>query len=285
MPLLVATSCLARPRDLRGVLEAYRLVALRPVEVAPGHPREPGLAKGLAGFEPPAAVHQHLPLAEDPWELNLAAGDEDVRRASVARAEAMLRWCAAYGVPRCSFHVGHALEEARRLDGSDLADLSPITTYRASDQLLRSLDRLCTLSDDLAVTLAVENPASGLLSHPEDLLALLDRLGAPHLGLLLDLAHLRLACHAARRDADAALAMLVPRVRAVHLSQGWPTRQLDLHGMPREDEWELEALRRHRELGAMDVTLEARGLELAAIMEASAMLGELLVPVAGPAGA
>lgn len=237
------------------------------------------LGPGRPGGEPLSAaaerwaerlVYHHACFADPAaprW--NLAATDEAWRRRSLEEATEHLRRAAGAGSPFYSLHGGYLLSSTVGPGGEALG--ATTTPRRALDQLCRSLDRLASTADNLGLPLLVENGAGphAVWHDPETIGRTLERLGAPPLGLLLDVAHLLLFCQAKRWEPEPVLGALKPYVKAVELSRTDGRR--DRHAAPVEGGIELE-LARLAGGDHLPLVLEARGLERGALAEALALI-------------
>jgi sugar phosphate isomerase/epimerase len=250
--------------------------------VGPGGERGDRWSAEAARFGAGLLLHHACfePSNEPYW--NLASGDESLRKQAVDRAAETMRQAAALGGPFYSLHPGFALELTvgpdRRPVGAEQA------RSKALDQLCRSLDRLASLADDLAIELLLENRPGGrtavpLWTEPTEIHQTLDRLGAPPLGLLLDVGHLLLSCRARNWEPEPVVEELKGRVRAIEVSRNDGVR--DLHQLPKEDGIELSLAKLAGGL-SVPVVLEARELEEQAVRWAIELLEASLTPQPAP---
>jgi sugar phosphate isomerase/epimerase len=159
-------------------------------------------------------------------------------------------------LPFFSLHAGHALELG--LDEKGQPKGAARSREQALDRLAISLDRLANLADNLHMELLLENAAGrrtptgraafdpdawslALFQEPSEIDRTLTRVAAPKVGVLLDVAHLLIACHARRWEPEPVLEELQPWVRAIELSG---TDSLhDLHRLPKHDGTEVQLAR------------------------------------------
>lgn len=278
MPLFLSLRSLAAPTDLAGVRELLRMAAVERVALEDGPLLGPDDARGLSGLA--VLAHGVFLPSEEPHAPNPAAGDEDFRRRSVRRLEAHLAFCAEHGIGRYTFRAGEALEETF----APRAPSRPIERARARDQLLRSLDRLAVVADGLGVALGLMNAdarrASMLGADAPELLALLDALQVPFLGLRLDPAHLGRAARARGFDAAEAIALLAPRIVGLRLHEVTRGRA---HDLPAPDGPTEELLAAHPEWHELPVCLDARGVGPDRLLDARERLeARLAAPALGP---
>lgn len=279
--LYLSTGSLSSPDHADSLEQLARLGVTRAV-AGPGRGRGDRWSTEAARFGAGLLLHHACFAPADQPYWNLAAGDEDMRRRAVEGASETMREAAALGGPFYSVHPGYALELTV---GADRKPVGVETSRsRALDQLCRSLDRLAELADDLGIALLVENRpgARGTLpmwQEPAEIHQTLDRVGAPPLGLLLDVGHLLLSCRARHWEPEPVVEELKGRVRAIEISRNDGGR--DLHQLPKEDGIELELAKLAGGL-SVPVILEARNLETSAVTWAIALLSEALQPEQAP---
>jgi len=206
----------------------------------------------------PLLVHNYFPPPAAPFVLNLAATDPAIRNASLALARAAIDLTAAIAAPFYSVHSGFAMnlsadqlgrpETQAALAIDHLIDRdTALTTFRES---VRELSRFAT---DRGVTLLLENnvvtatqAAAGradtlLLTSPRECRQFLDDLADPTVGLLLDVAHARVAATALGFDPAAFFTVCAPHIRGLHLSDN--DGQRDSNQPFTADAWFAPALR------------------------------------------
>lgn len=279
--LYLSTGCLSSSDHAAGLEQLARLGVTRAV-AGPGRGRGDDWPAEAARYGAGLLLHHACFAGTDQPYWNLAAGDEDMRRRAVEGACETMREAAALGGPFYSVHPGYALELTVGADRKPVG--AEISRSRALDQLCRSLDRLAGLADDLGLPLLIENRPGArgsvpLWQEPAEIHQTLDRVGAPPLGLLLDVGHLLLSCWARNWEPEPVVEELKGRVRAIEVSRNDGVR--DLHQLPKEDGIEVELARLAGGL-SVPVILEARNLETAAVTWAIEMLNASLKPEAAP---
>lgn len=283
LPLYVDLAALGEAPDAAAALRAFDRLELRLAQVGPGRPVGDDWAVEIRRWSERLLLH-HACLAEpEAPRWNLAAGDDDLRTRAVAEAGEALRASADLGAPFYAVHGGWALRLTR--DDRDRPYGDTTTLLKARDQLCRSLDRLAVLSEGLGLALLVETapevPAERpVFADPEAMLAVLDRVGAAHLALLLDVPALVVTARYRGEAPDQLVAYLGSRIGALelHHADAQGKRHLPLG----EDDVEL-ALARLAGGFAKPVVLTVRDLPEAALREQIALAREALQPPA-PAG-
>jgi sugar phosphate isomerase/epimerase len=148
-----------------------------------------------------------------PW--NLAATDEDVRGRAVREALEKLREAATRGASH------HVLSAGWAVSGHPPTG-EPVPMGRAFDQLSRSLDTLAELADarglKISIVLGKEGSVSPLGARWEDVQAVVARVAAPPLGLMLDLEALLLRADRADADAAVLLGAMLPLLHSLRIT-------------------------------------------------------------------
>lgn len=279
MPLYVSTANPPAALDAASALDALAAWGGSHALVVPG--RVPGLqfrreAERWDGRL--ALTHGCLEAPGEAW--NLADRDEALRKRSVTRAMETLRLAAALGCPFVALEPAHALDGGRPLPGRPQRPGADET--KALDQLCRSLDALASLADTLGLALYMKNGAGGtaLWQQPEDIERTLDRLGAPPLGLLLDVGHALIASHARRFEPEPVVDMMAPFARAVAVSRNDGRQPLRL--APVEGGIELTLARLAGGV-RLPVLLDTAGLDRPRLEEAMGLVQEALKESTPPA--
>lgn len=278
LPLYVDLAAVAGTGDAVSALRTLDRLEVPLAQAGPGRqPGEAWLAESRRWSE--RLLLHHACLGEpDAPRWNLAAADEELRGLAVAEAAEALRVAAGLGAPFYSVHAGWALRLTRDAAGRPVGDT--ITPTRAQDQLCRSLDRLAGLADGLGLRLLVElapfvpaeRPA---FADPEQVRALLERLAAPPLALLLDLPALVITARRMGEEPETVLEYLRAWIGAIelHHGDGKGRRHLPL----RETDLELGLARLAGGL-AKPVVLAPRDLSEAALRDQIALALEVLAP-------
>lgn len=278
--LYISTVCVQGDRALDQILARMDRLGLRRCELSAPHPyiAPDELSALLEGWRARGfafVLHNYFPRPQRDFVLNLASADPQV----VADCEAMAAWAFDLAVrldaPLYGMHTGYFADAGVEANGSFSFDDATLSTPEAS--LARSV---ATVRRILAATPAL--PPRGLLLEnlfpsgrglnyslactPEDIDAVFDAIADDRVGLLLDLAHLRVTCTLVDRDPDAALDRIIDRhghrLRAIHMSDN--DGLTDSHQPVGEGSWTLSALSRVCQSGAAAdalVTLESRRLD------------------------
>lgn len=252
--------------DLARTLARYRALGFERIELSGSHLPAQDVRRLFEGATEHYLVHGLFPPPEKPFWPNISAGDPDVRERSLRHLKQTLYFCRDLGVPLLSFSPGYALYTSL-LDAQHPAS-GPIPQPEAQLHLLRSLDQLAAWSENLGIKLALD-VQNGLFQEqmivrPSAWQAVRQALQAPHVGILLDLGHIKLASRQGKFDPDDAVEAFLP--------DAWACR---LHAPFGEDSWEVSQLVRER-FARIPVILDSHPLSLPEIERAVAALEDRL---------
>lgn len=175
-------------------------------------------------------LHNYAPPPADPFVINLASPQPDIRRRSIDHVRTALVLSAELGAPLYSVHAGFVTDPLP----SSLGGGFPLPEARTTTDALRvfydAVAGLCDAAESAGVDVLVENNVVTRANAPDgrnriflgvtpgEFEALLDAVRSPRLGLLLDVAHLKVSAASLGFDAVSALQTFRPMVRALHLS-------------------------------------------------------------------
>ena len=205
------------------------------LEFTSSFPFHPALESSVRALRTRALmIHNYFPTPEIPFVLNLAATDPAIRAASHAMCRAAIELSAALGAPFYSVHSGFAMNLTAAQLGqpalqAGLAAEHHIDRAMANRAFLESVMELSAFAKENGVGLLLENNvitqkqvAAGradslLMTTPSECREFLHTLNDPNVGLLLDVAHAKVAGNALQFD-PADFFKLGPHLRALHLS-------------------------------------------------------------------
>jgi hypothetical protein len=191
-------------------------------------------------------VHNYFPPPKDPFVFNLASGDTSISQISVNHVRSAMRLATALRRPVYSFHAGFRINPRVNELGRNLA-LSPLMERQTALDLF--CERVTLLAEEArqeGVSLLIENNVINeanfklfgedplLLTHPEEISTFMGSMPS-NVGLLLDVAHLKVSGNALGFDIHTAHKQLQPWIKAYHLSDNDGTR--DSNNAVSEDSW------------------------------------------------
>lgn len=262
--IYASTACLGAP-ELWAALNAYERAGIDAVELGNCTlDTLDGLEARLVEQDASYVVHNYFPPPRDPFVLNLASPDEDVRRRSLEHVTAALDLAAAVGSSIYSVHAGFVCDPVGTAGGrfEIPTPSSPDATPAALDRFTASIESALSHAALRQVRLLVENNVCVpehrgklLLQSADELETFLARFDSPSLGLLLDTGHLTVTATTLGFDADDFVDRVTPWIGAFHVhdNDGLADRHLPVAA----DGWTASVLRRP-ELAGLPVTVEAR---------------------------
>jgi sugar phosphate isomerase/epimerase len=200
-------------RDIDALLVEAAARGISAVELSSGFPDSDGL---LAALEGGAAVgmrylvHNYFPAPRESFVLNIASPDRDNRERSIAFAKRAVELCERLRVPFYSLHAGYAVPLAPEDLGrpgrqAELVRGRAIDRDAALDSMKSAMEELSDHAARHGVRLLLENnvvsprqvgdgrPQPLLMAEPKEAVSFLSALGRDNVGLLLDVAHARVA--------------------------------------------------------------------------------------------
>jgi sugar phosphate isomerase/epimerase len=183
---------------------------------------------------PAFLIHNYFPTPEVPFVLNLAATDPRIQADSHALCRRAIELTAAVGAPFYSVHSGFAMNLTADQLGQPsqqaaLASDRCIDRESANRAFRESVAGLSAFAKSRGVGLLLENNVitrkqveagraeSLLMTTPDECRTFLDDLADQNVGLLLDVAHAKVAANALGFD-PADFFKMKPHLRALHLS-------------------------------------------------------------------
>lgn len=191
-------------------------------------------------------VHNYFPPPSQPFVFNLASLNADLLERSVQHVRSAMRLAVALNRPVYSFHAGYRINPLV----SELGQ--PIKRRELSDRataLQQFGEKVLLLAEEArreGITLLVENNALNavnmatfgedplLLTHPNEIVSFMRGMPA-NVGLLLDVAHLKVSARTLGFDPVAGHAHVKPWIQGYHLSDNDGTE--DLHEAVTANSW------------------------------------------------
>jgi len=259
-----STACVDPQADLWTTLAGAREAGIGRVELGASRIDDRDrLVQRLVGERLEFLVHNYFPPPREPFVLNLASPDREIRQRSLDHVRAAIDLTAAVGAPAYSVHAGF-VNDPDGWDGTSFT-FPPATAADVAAASSRFRDAVAVALDRAAnaeIALLVENnvctePLRGklLLQTSDEFLELLEEIGDARCGVLVDTGHLNVSAHTLGFDPEEFVAQLEPHIGAwhVHDNRGLEDEHLPVDG----GSWVMTALRRaaSREL---PVVVEAR---------------------------
>jgi sugar phosphate isomerase/epimerase len=215
------------------LVDHCRASQLRRVELTSSMPYQEEIAEQLAGARQWGMrwlLHNYFPPPRDGFVINLASADPAIRRRSIEHCRAALELSAAISAPFYSVHAGFTTDPRPTDLGGRFEPGTGRGLVDAARMFYESVAQLCETAERLGVNLLIENnvvTAPNAIDGRNDLFlcvsgddveALFTAVRSPSLGILLDVAHLKVSAATLNLSRDRALEQMRPHVRAFHLS-------------------------------------------------------------------
>ncbi len=174
-------------------------------------------------------VHNYFPPPVSPFVFNLASYDTVISKLSIEHVRSAIRLAIALCRPIYSFHAGFRINPKVNELGRNLTQYPLLDRTTALDVFFERLTLLAEEAQQEGVTLLVENNVINktnlalfgedplLLTHPDEISTFMSKVPS-NVGLLLDVAHLKVSGTALGFDFVAAHKQLKPWIKAYHLS-------------------------------------------------------------------
>lgn len=198
-------------------------------------------------------LHNYFPAPDEPFVLNLADRDETNRSRSIRFCLAGMEGSAAMGIPFYSVHAGFVSSlRPEDLGRPEMQEgvIPEVDFFSALDRFADSVGALAIEARRLGVRLLLENNVDAvrregcshlLLVSGEDVARFFSGGFPAEVGLLLDVAHLRVSANCRGFDPVAAVEMMAPWIGALHLSDNDGSR--DSNGICEPGSWFWDPLR------------------------------------------
>ena len=196
-------------------------------------------------------VHNYFPPPSQPFVFNLASSDPAVTERSVQHVRQAMRLVVSLGRPIYSFHAGFRINPQVTELGQPLGRRVLRDRPSALEQFSEKVLLLAEEARREGVTLLVENNVLNavnlatfgedplLLTHPDEIVAFMRRMPS-NVGLLLDVAHLKVSAKSLGFDPLAAHALVKPWIQGYHLSDNDGTE--DSNEIVTPDSWFWEVI-------------------------------------------
>jgi sugar phosphate isomerase/epimerase len=227
-------------------------------------------------------IHNYFPPHRDAFVLNLASLDRQTLERSREHCAAAIDLCAELGAPFYSVHSGFAADAKVEHLGNSLTRAKAYPRERAQDIFVESLGFLCRRAEARSLRLLIENNVVAppnlvegenkflLVTTAEEYLATYDAVASPALGLLVDVAHLKITAATLDFDALKYLDQVSSHIVAFHLSE---TDGLKDRNLPFDSQaWFLDPL---QEYGNAVFVLEAYNLRADEIRQCLSLIERL----------
>lgn len=262
--IFVSTACLPGVQPITSRISVYRGHGLNAIELGAGVSADEDSLSQVAGMECQFLVHNYFPPPRNPFVLNLASGDNDIRQRSLDLVTQALTLTARLAAPFYSVHAGFITDPISFGTTSFVFPMpaSPDEAQLAMDRFTTALETVLDHAQHFDVQLLVENNVCSrelrgklLLLTADGFLKLFRVLPSPDLGILLDTGHLNVTAHTLGFDRISFVDKLAPYIRAFHVHDN--DGKDDTHQPVQPGSWVLDVLRRPG-FASLPIVVEAK---------------------------
>ena len=262
--IFVSTVCLPGVQPITSRISLYRSHGLNAIELGAGVSVDKDSLSQVAGMGCQFLVHNYFPPSPEPFVLNLASGDDSIRKRSLDLISEALALTARLGAPFYSVHAGFITDPTSFGMTSFVFPMpaSPDEPQFAMDRFTTALEIAVDRAQHLGVQLLVENNVCShelrgklLLDTADEFLTLFHILPSPYLGILLDTGHLNVTAHTLDFDRMSFVDEVTPYIRAFHVHDN--DGIADTHQPVQPGSWVFDVLRRP-EFAGLPIVVEAR---------------------------
>jgi sugar phosphate isomerase/epimerase len=190
--------------------------------------------------------HNYFPPPKIPFVFNLASPNIEIQKASMEHVRKAMSWCQQLGASVYSFHAGFLIDPVPSELGKRIKSRQIFDREKSRETFLKAVTLLSSEADDLGIRLMVENNVLSqtnfetfgenplLMVDPEECQSILNQL-PPSVGLLLDVAHLKVSATTLDFPLDAVFESCGNRISGYHLSENYGLE--DTNGRISVDDW------------------------------------------------
>lgn len=174
-------------------------------------------------------VHNYFPPPATPFVFNLASDMEEVANLSINHAQTAIKISSTLERPIYSFHAGFRINPLASELGKKLETRRLINRSDALNLFIERVYGLSKFAEDLGVKLLIENNVITqsnfnsfgedplLMTDPEEIISVMKEM-PKNVGLLVDVAHLKVSAQTLKFDLIDAHDRLKPWISGYHLS-------------------------------------------------------------------
>ncbi|HOK58250.1 MAG TPA: sugar phosphate isomerase/epimerase family protein [Methanothrix sp.] len=261
MRIYISTSCLKNCRYLPEVLETYTNAGIRDVEIGSSHSYIEDVDELLKRYSHAKfVIHNYFPPPKDPFMMNLAAQDENIRQRSLDVCRRAIELCSRIGAEFYSFHPGFRVAGTLDMNFSLSGRIIPYED--AFRNFTRSLEKIVSYSREHGIKVAVENLEhkndAYMMTGPDEFTRVLEMF--PEVFVLLDLGHLKIASRMLCFTVEEFISRVRGSVIGIHVHDN--DGRSDLHIDPSKS----ELLEYISKISCSNIILESRNMSMAEIL-------------------
>ncbi len=265
--LYVSTNCLAK--STREAVKELADAGLNDIELGPTQEYDDGIEDFLASLDARFIVHNYFPPPREPFIMNFASADPAIRERSLAQARASIDFCVRVRSTLFSVHAGFMADPAFGKSHFRFECPRPAKGdfEKAFQRFTASVKELLSYAAPRGVKIAIENnvcPEAArdyvLLCQASEFERLMKEIPSPHLGINLDLGHLKVSARTFNFDREDFARRVSRHVFALHVHDN--DGVTDTHQPIAENSWVFPLINGHDFSGQLHIILEAHHLSI-----------------------
>jgi hypothetical protein len=213
-------------------------------------------------------VHNYFPAPAEPFVLNLASRNQELRQRSISHCINGLKLSRLSNSPFFAAHAGFCVDPLPSELGRKITYHSSFDKEEHWELFFDSVTQITKVASELNITFLIENNVIAtfnmtdgknplLCCESEDITKLFTYVNSTYLGLLLDTAHLKVSCNTLSLSLTDEFEKIRPFVKALHHSDNDGTS--DTNEELREDYWFLPLV---REFANLVHVLEIKNMQI-----------------------
>ena len=207
MSAFVSTSVFANGTSVETAIESLLDLDIHNIELSSVHTYEENILVTVAHYDAHFLTHNFFPPAKERLVLNIASGDEKIRKQSVAFIKEGIDFAEKMDIPLYTIHPGFAADPIGESSTKENYDFqfaqNVVGEHKAAfERFLNSMFEIEKYLEDKETKIAVETQGAVdkkdlvLLARPQELEKFLSTVQSKKIGLNLNLGHLNLAANA-----------------------------------------------------------------------------------------
>ncbi len=204
MKLYVSTSALEKPFHLDEVLNKYKKIGIRCVELGSSHVYTEHINGIIERYKEDMEflVHNYFPPHKEAFALNLASQNNNIREQSIEHAKNAIDLCKAIDSPIYSIHAGMLKNPSRIafFEGFTFDNQEVVDYDTAFSNLIASCLEINNYARQRGVRFAIENSGGHpekmkhlLMTRQSEFEILMNHIQDDNFGILLDVGHFKIS--------------------------------------------------------------------------------------------
>jgi len=263
-PIFVSTVCLSELQSIDSRVTLYKRHGLDAIELGAGISSNEIIPSQISKMECQFLVHNYFPPPVDPFILNLASNNTNIRQRSIDFVSEAIALTASLGAQFYSVHAGFITDPTTFENNSFVfpTPTSPDAYHCALNRFTAALEVEINCAEHFGIGFLVENNLCTtalrgklLLQTADEFIELFDKIKSKNLGILLDTGHLNVTAHTFGFDPISFVDQVAPHIRAFHVHDN--DGITDTHQPIKPDSWILDVLRQPK-FANLPIVIEAK---------------------------